>query len=336
MLAVALLASTTDVLAQSNALPEIAAMEATNYMGQEVIVTDKVAQVTLRATVALINLNQKYPESPLTCVVRNQDTNKFPNLESYFGKPVEITGRIISYQGRPEIILTLPDQIKLLSDSPANDGDSPSSAGAATALRAPAMDPPSSHQIPVAEVRSERTAWWIAGSLGVIILLLGLLVVLFWQRTSSPSRGSSSNLALVRISDEASDEATVGGWKQRALAAEAMAGKQGQLLREKIMPELAEFAKQSLVQGLFAQRNALLNAQEEAQRSLAELEARLASLQLPLQERIRAYEKRLAELEKELASQDEGVRELTRATLSLVRRKLNDERRLQRAPDPLN
>ena len=328
--------SRTDVLAQSNVLPEIAAMEATNYMGQEVIVTDKVAQVTLRATVALINLNQKYPESPLTCVVRNQDTNKFLNLESYFGKRVEITGRIISYQGRPEIILTLPEQIKLLSDSPANDGDSPASAGAATALRAPAMDPPSSHQIPVAEVRSERTAWWIAGSLGVIILLLGLLVFLFWQRTSSPSRGSSSNLALVRISDEASDEATVAGWKQRALAAEAMAGKQGQLLREKIMPELAEFAKQSLVQGLFAQRNALLNAQEEAQRSLAELEARLASLQLPLQERIRAYEKRVAELEKEVASQDDGVRELTRATLSLVHRKLNDERQLQRAPDPLN
>ena len=167
-------------------------------------------------------------------------------------------------------------------------------------------------------------------------MLLGLLVFLFWQRTSSPSRGSSSNVALVRISDEASDEAMVEGWKQRALAAEAMAGKQGQLLREKIMPELAEFAKQSLVQGLFAQRNALLNAQEEAQRSLAELEARLASLQLPLQERIRAYEKRLAELEKEVASQDEGVRELTRATLSLVRRKLNDERQLQRAPDPLN
>jgi len=327
--------STTDVLAQSNALPEIAAMEATNYMGQEVIVTDKVAQVTLRATVALINLNQKYPESPLTCVVRNQDTNKFLNLESYFGKRVEITGRIISYQGRPEIILTLPEQIKLLSDSPGKDGDSPASAGA-TALGAPAMDPPSSHPAIGAEVRSERTAWWIAGSLGVIILLLGLLVFLVWQRTSSPSRGSSSNLALVRISDEASDEATVGGWKQRALAAEAMAGKQGQLLREKIMPELAEFAKQSLVQGLFAQRNALLNAQEEAQRSLAELEARLASLQLPLQERIRAYEKRVAELEKEVASQDDGVRELTRATLSLVRRKLNDERQLQRAPDPLN
>ena len=91
-------------------------------------------------------------------------------------------------------------------------------------LVAPAMDPPSSHPAIGAEVRSERTAWWIAGSLGVIILLLGLLVFLFWQRTSSPSRGASSNLALVRIADEASDEATVGGWKQRALAAEAMAG----------------------------------------------------------------------------------------------------------------
>ena len=54
-------------------------------------------------------------------------------------------------------------------------------------------------------------------------------------------------------------------WKQRALAAEAMAGKQGEILREKMIPELTEFAKQSLVQGLVTQRNVLLETQRKAQ-----------------------------------------------------------------------
>ena len=337
VLGLCLLAWNGDALAQPDALPEISAIEATNYMDQEVIVTDKVAQVALRATVALLNLNQKYPESPLTCVVRNQDTNKFPSIEGYFGKRVEISGRIINYQGRPEIILNLPEQIKILGDALSDDGSSPGAAEAAGALRAATMNPPSAPPTASAEGKSERAAWWIAVSLGVIIVLLALLVFLFWWRPPSPSRDSNPNLALVRLSDEAGDEVmAVEGWKQRALVAEAMAGKQGQLLRESIMPELAEFAKQSLVQGLFAQRKALLEAQEEAQRSLVELEARLAALQLPLQERIRAYERRVAELEKEVATQGEGVRELTRATLSLVRRKLQDERELQRTPGPLN
>jgi hypothetical protein len=341
VLALSWLAWTSDAIAQTNARLEIPAIEATNYIGQEVIVTDKVAQVTFRATVALVNLNLKYPESPLTCVIRNQDTNKFPNIEGYFGRRVEITGRIINYQGRPEIILTSPEQVKILYDPSIDEAPSARAAGASAEgprpLRAATLNPSPAQPTDNAEGKTERAAWLIAGSLVVIIALLAVLVFLFWRRTPRPGRESNSELALVRVLGEAGHgPLAVEQWKERALVAEAMSGKQGQLFRERIMPELAEFAKQSLVQGLFAQRKALIEAQQEAQRSLVELEARLAALQLPLRERIRAYEMRVAELEKEVATQGEGVRELTRATLSLVRRKLEDERELQRAPGPLN
>ena len=130
--------------------------------------------------------------------------------------------------------------------------------------------------------------------------------------------------------------ASVDDWKQRALVAEAMAGQQGQMLREKIMPELTEFAKQSLVQGLYAQRNELIDKQQKAQQAVAQLERRLAVLQLPLHDRIRAYEKRVAELEKEVENQGEEMRELTRTTLDLLRRKLEDERGLEQSRRPLN
>ena len=182
---------------------------------------------------------------------------------------------------------------------------------------------------------TDRMVSWIGGSLAVIIALLGCLVLLFWRRNPVPGRMAHPALALTQSAVTApthSDEE----WKQRALAAEAMAGKQGQILREKIMPELTEFAKQSLVQGLYAQRNALIETQQKAQQALAELESRLTALQLPLHERIRAYEKRIAELEKEVETQGEEVRELTRATLTLVRKKLEDERKSESTQNRFN
>lgn len=114
-------------------------------------------------------------------------------------------------------------------------------------------------------------------------------------------------------------------WQQRAVAAEALAHDQAVLLREKLMPELTEFVKQSLVQGLAAQRDALLAMQQQALQSLLEMETRLAGLHAPLQERIRAYETRIAELEQEISQQGAEMRELTRTILQLMRQKLEDE-----------
>ena len=175
----------------------------------------------------------------------------------------------------------------------------------------------------------DHTTWWMAGSLVVIIALLGSLVLLFWRR-GPVAAGMPAMISAPPATQGVAEPSSVEEWKQRAMAAEAMAGKQGEMLREKIMPELAEFAKQSLVQGLYTQRNSLLETQQKAQLALADMESRLATLQLPLQERIRAYEKRIAELEKEVETQGEEMRELTRATLTLVRRKLEDERAVER------
>jgi hypothetical protein len=168
-------------------------------------------------------------------------------------------------------------------------------------------------------------SWWIAGVLTVIGGLLAWLILLL--RRSGLGKADvlapSPSTALVRASEDES-------WRQRALAAEAMASKQAEVLGGKIIPELTEFAKQSLVQGLYTQRNALLETQQKAQLELAVLEARLAELQLPYQERIRAYEQRIGELEEELSNRSEEAHELARATLELLRQKLQQER--QREP----
>ncbi len=327
------------VSAQTNALPEIPATDATNYMNQQVVVTDIVAQVALRPTVALLNLNQRYPASPLTCVIRGDDTNNFPNIENYLGKRVEVTGRIKDYQGRPEIVLTSTNQIKIIGTAKINPAPAPPAVepktNAAATIQPPIIFASPPQPVAKAEDKPDRTGDWIAGSLTVVIVLLAM-DILFWRRKPGHALALSSAGALAESKNMSPDSLSVQEWKQRALVAEAMAGKQGQMLREKIMPELTEFAKQSLVQGLYAQRNALIETQQKAQQALIELESRLTALQLPLQERIRAYEKRIAELEKEVETQGEEVRELTRATLTLVRKKLEDERQLERTQNRFN
>jgi len=338
---VAALALATGAFAQPGGLPEIPASDATNYLDQQVVVTDKVVQVAVRPAVWLLHLNQRYPQSPLNCVVRGGYTNNFPNFEDYLGQRVEVTGRITEHAGRLEMVLTTTNQIKIVNATKINPKPAPPAAGAQIKAGLPEQPAsalaPATQPIMKAEDSSGRIQGWILGLLAVIIVLLVFGFFLFWRGNSGDGRAIRSAGALAKsLDDTTADSASAQEWKQRALVAEAMAGKQGQMLREKILPELTEFAKQSLVQGLYAQRSLLMERQQKAQQALVELESRLTALQLPLQQRICAYEKRIAELEKEVETQGEEMRELTRATLALVRKKLEDERELERAQARFN
>jgi hypothetical protein len=159
----------------------------------------------------------------------------------------------------------------------------------------------------VSATGSATAVWWILGALVLIIALLAWLVMALRRG------GLGASAALVPANGNSPPIA-----QQAALA------------------ELTAFAKQSLVQGLYEQRNALLETQKQAQQALRELEQRLAALHLPQPERILAYERRIAELEKELETRGEEVRELTQATLLLVRRKLVEERGLDFQRDQFN
>jgi hypothetical protein len=169
--------------------------------------------------------------------------------------------------------------------------------------------------------------WCIAGALIIISILLAWLIVMLLRS------GLGTSKALLPAPPPAARQIGLGsetgiapGAHLHLLTAEMLADSQAQALREKMASELTEFAKQSLVQGLYSQRSKLIEAQQKAQQELAELEARLVSLRLPLQERIRAYEARIAELEKQLETRDDEMREMIRATLLLVRERLEREK----------
>lgn len=161
----------------------------------------------------------------------------------------------------------------------------------------------------------DAAAWWIAAALTAIAALLVWLVL------------------MLRRSGVGSDKLIPAGAAPALLtnagqAATGTSPSAQQELKDRALADLTEFAKQSLVQGLYSQRKALLEAQQKAQQELAALEGRLVALHLP--DRIQAYEKRIAELEKQLESRSDEVRELTSATLLLLRQKLEEERQLER------
>jgi hypothetical protein len=63
----------------------------------------------------LLDLGGFHPNQQLTVVIKGQDRSRFTGKpEEYFkGKAVCVTGTIIDYKGKPEIVITDPKDIKL-------------------------------------------------------------------------------------------------------------------------------------------------------------------------------------------------------------------------------
>ena len=89
--------------------------EAPNHIGEYACVSGKIDHVyTSQKGTIFLNFCLDYKTCPFGAVIFNEDAYKFSNPQQYEGKTLEITGLIKSYQGRPEITLKDPGQIKIL------------------------------------------------------------------------------------------------------------------------------------------------------------------------------------------------------------------------------
>jgi hypothetical protein len=53
-------------------------------------------------------------KTALTAVLKNADFSKFPDMSTLVGKEVIVSGKFVDYQGRAQVELTDPGQIKLV------------------------------------------------------------------------------------------------------------------------------------------------------------------------------------------------------------------------------
>ena len=184
-----------------------------------------------------------------------------------------------------------------------------------------------SAKVSVADAYSAAAIWCIAGALVLVTAMLGWLIFLMRRHgLGSPQPAAALSAPVWRQLAPGSLHPPESAAEVVAPDGSMAADPRVLALRERVAAELAEFAKQSLVQGLYSQRGELLENQRKAQAELARLEERLAALHLPLQERIRAYETRIQELEKELDTRGEEMRNLIETTLLLVRGRLEEEK----------
>ncbi|HEV2330480.1 MAG TPA: S1/P1 nuclease [Verrucomicrobiae bacterium] len=96
------------------ALPkEIGTAQAANYYDENMTVTGKVVDVSMRSSIAILDLDQPYPDSPMTAVVFDENFGRFGDFQKYDGHNVELSGTITEYHDKPEMVLESPRQIKI-------------------------------------------------------------------------------------------------------------------------------------------------------------------------------------------------------------------------------
>jgi DNA/RNA endonuclease YhcR with UshA esterase domain len=98
----------------SPALLKISAVDTTNYYDKEMIVTGKVAQVTIRPTVTFLNLDKKYPASPFEIVIFHGKSSFYGDANALKGKSIEVRGTIKKFKDKPEIVLDSTNQLTVL------------------------------------------------------------------------------------------------------------------------------------------------------------------------------------------------------------------------------
>lgn len=91
----------------------ISPLEASDYMGKPVTVKGFVADVYKSDKVAYLNFVKKYPDNPFTGVIFASRFDEFGNIQQYENRNVEITGRVSTFRGKPQIIIDRKSQIKI-------------------------------------------------------------------------------------------------------------------------------------------------------------------------------------------------------------------------------
>lgn len=94
----------------------IAANDAAKHLNENVVVCGVLfgGKYLNNADITLLDVGGNHPNEQLTLVIKGEDRKKFkaPPEDALKGKQVCITGQIVDYKGKPEIIITDPEQIK--------------------------------------------------------------------------------------------------------------------------------------------------------------------------------------------------------------------------------
>jgi len=114
-------APSTNAAAGSAVPKRIAVAEAEQHYDETVVVTGRVAQVSIRPTMVYLNFEKPYPSNTFTAVIFAKATNQFSNLSKLADKQVEVSGKVVKYHGKPELILANSNQLVVARQNAGTD-----------------------------------------------------------------------------------------------------------------------------------------------------------------------------------------------------------------------
>jgi len=94
-------------------VPTVPDSEVANHVGQAVTVEGLVASVHVsHSGIIFLNFGRPFPSQTVTAVVFRAAAGRFPDPHQWEGRRVRVTGEVRLYRGRPEIVLSAPDQLQ--------------------------------------------------------------------------------------------------------------------------------------------------------------------------------------------------------------------------------
>ena len=97
----------------SSAQQKISDADVMKHINKEVVYCNKVYGNYVSKKVVLLNLGAKYPDQKLTVAIFQSDWKKFSYKPAEFlkDKTICVSGKLIMYKDKPEIIVNHPKQI---------------------------------------------------------------------------------------------------------------------------------------------------------------------------------------------------------------------------------
>jgi micrococcal nuclease len=95
----------------------VPAKDAAKHIGEKVTICDKIWSTKFldQANITFLDMGGYNPNQLLTIVIKGEDRSKFKGKpeDDYKGRTVYVTGTLVDYKGKPEIVVTGPDQLKM-------------------------------------------------------------------------------------------------------------------------------------------------------------------------------------------------------------------------------
>ncbi len=94
----------------------ISAKDAAKHLNEKVTVCDTLygGKFLSGADITLLDMGGSHPNELLTLIIKGEDRKKFKTApeEAFKHKKICVSGQLIDYKGKPEMVITDPDQIK--------------------------------------------------------------------------------------------------------------------------------------------------------------------------------------------------------------------------------